>query len=39
MLIKTGEVFYIDKNGELAKAASFQDENGVVTTELKVKEL
>ena len=30
---KTGEVFYRDENGELKLAASFVDENGVVTTE------
>lgn len=27
------EVFYRDENGELKLAASFVDENGVVTTE------
>ncbi len=30
---KTGQVYYIGENGELKLAASFVDENGVVTTE------
>lgn len=36
---KTGSCFYRDEEGNLIQATSFQDEDGVVTTEIELIEL
>ena len=37
--MKTGECYFRNENGDLCLAESFQDDKGVVTTEITVIEL